>query len=328
MEPVLDEAIDRWVDADLLAADQAVAIRDHEAARDADGGAEQATPRRTIVAEGLAYVGAALALGAGATVLGDVWDDLAEPVRLLVAVLATAAVAVGAWALRDHEDGPARRLATLLGSLAALGVATCAGLATRYFVDPSDDVVALVVGAAGLVSAVPLHRVRPSWPTTLVLGASVATTVIAGAGVLGVELDATASGILLAALGLAWAALGWSGHLRPRTPVEVTGLLAGGIGCQVLAVESAFSGVGFEPTAFVGTALGLLVGLGVVAIGVTEDRTGTAALGGLGVTVFAPQLLLELLPDEIGGPLALLVAGVGLVVLAVLLLRRTTKVLP
>jgi len=312
VETTVERALERWVEADVLDHGSAERIRQFEQARDEPAEPDEGRDRGWL-AEGMAYVGAALALGAAGLVLGDVWDDLAAAGRLGVAAVATGLLVLAATVLRDHARGPAHRLCTLLSALAVLGWAATVTLGLQASVDPSADLVALVVGLATLGPAALLHRVRASWPTTLVLGGAVVTTVLGALAVATPQLDAPLVGITLAGLGLAWAALGWSGHLRPRTPVEVTGLLAGGVGCQVLAFEAPV----------LGASVALVVALAAVAVGVSESRTAPAALGGLGLTIFAPQLVVELLGEQVGGPLALLVAGLGLVGVAVLLLRRT-----
>lgn len=309
MDSTIERALERWVEADVLDTTTAQHIRNFEQDRAGDGGERD----RGWLAEGLAYVGAALALGAAAVVLADVWDDLAAVARLGVAAVATGLLVLAAAALREHREGPAARLCTLLSTLAVVGWAATVTLGLQATLDPSADAIALSVGVASLVPAALLHRVRASWPTTLVLGGAVVTTALGAVALATPRLEPTPVGITLAGLGLAWAALGWSGHLRPRTPVEVTGLLAGGVGCQVLRFEAPL----------VGASVALVVALAAVAVGVSESRTAPAALGGLGVTVFAPQLVVELLGEQVGGPLALLVAGLGLVGVAVLLLRRT-----
>jgi hypothetical protein len=343
MEQVLEHALDRWVGAGLVEHEQAGEIRAFEqAAVPAPPEAEvpappeagvPATPevaaplvppptaddgaRRSWLAEGLAYVGAAFALGAGTTIVAQVWDGLGPTARVLVTLAATLVVAGGARALWGSTTGAGHRLATLLAAIATAGAAATTGLALSGWTGVSEELVALGVGLGGLVPGGLVHRVRASWPTTLVLGASVVTTVLGLLVVVGGDLGEVPTGLSLAAIGLAWSALGWAGWLRPRNAVEITGLLAGGIGCQVLA---------FGDTALLGVLLGIVVSGAVVAIGVTEERTSTSVLGGAGLTLFMPQLVLELLPDQVGGPLALLVAGVGLVVVAVLVLRRDEAV--
>lgn len=100
---------------------------------------------------------------------------------------------------------------------------------------------------------------------------------------------------------------------RPRSAFEITGLLVGGIGVQILAFETFTVPV---------LLVGLAVAGGAMAVGLSEDRTSPAVLGGLGITVFAPQLVFEVFGETVGGPLALFVGGISLVTVAVTILRR------
>lgn len=319
VDPVLEDAIGRWREADLVDDATAVAIRRFEDEREDDDARTDEPPvvRGGLVAEGLAYLGAALAFGAGVALFAEVWVELGGLARTLVAASGTIAIGGATMALGGDASPAVRRLRSLLASLTIVGVALTVGVGSAELTALGDELVALLAGAAALVVAVPVHLARPSWPSALALGASVVTTVLAAEAVVGVVDDEVAIGVTLAALGLAWASLGWAGWLTPRSAFELPGLLAGGIGIQTLAVDA------FPIAALV---VGLVVAGGVLAVGLLEDRTPPAVVGGLGVTVYAPQLVFEVFGDAVGGPLALLVGGLTMVTVAVLVLRqrRTT----
>lgn len=324
-------ALARWRAAGIIDDDTAAAIRAHEDARDAGGagGVGLGTPppppaapdeggvlprgRAGLVAEGLAYVGATLAFGAGAALFGQMWDSFGSVARVLVALSATLALGGAAAALGGSGSDALRRLRSLLSALAVGGVAATVAVSLVEFTGMEGDLVALLAGAAALAAAVPVHLLRPSWPTTLALGGSLLTTVTAGESVLGMADNEVTIGVTLAGIGLAWAALGWAGWLRPRTAFEVTGLLVGGVGVEMLTVQA-------FPLA--GPIIGLVVAGAVLAVALVEERTPPAVLAGLGITVFAPQLVFELFGETIGGPLALFVGGLALVTFSVLVIRQ------
>lgn len=326
MDATTQRALDRWCEADLISADQARDIRAFEAARlaapsapgdvpvDAPAVVEDQTTAGGRIAEGLAYVGAALALGAGLAVFGELWDDLQGPARTGLAALATGILGAGAFALRARRRGSMGRLASVLAGLAVVGVAVtvAVGLDEGTSLDPAW--IGVVAGLAAVAVGTPVHLVRESWPTTLALGGAVLTSVFGAAELLSLLDGPVAPGVLLAGLGLAWAAAGWSGAARPRSAFEITGLLAGGSGVQVLAFDDAATAVAL--------VVGLLVAGGALAVGLSEDRTSPAVLGGLGITVFAPQLVFELFGDAIAGPLALFVGGISLITVAIVILRN------
>ena len=336
MDTTIDHALDRWHDADLLSDEQVAEIRAWERQRDDSGAASPAGAGTTdrpesddgsvdrrpgtrssggtsLVAEGLAYVGAALVLGAGLALFSQLWDDFGPGARIGLSVVATLILGGGAWVLRDRSEDSLARLATVLSALTVVGVAATLGISLGELTEVDEEWIAVLAGLGALVVAVPVHLARESWPTTLAMGAALLTAVFGVLGILDILSGPLPAGITLMGLGLAWAVAGWSGMLRPRSAFEITGLVAGGIGVQFLAFEEL-------------TVLALLVGLavsgGAMAVGLSEDRTSPAVLGGLGVTAFAPQLVLELFGETIGGPLALFVGGISLVTVAVTILRR------
>ena len=321
MDTTLERALDRWHDADLLTDDQVIDIRTWEERHADDGGpvaatVEAITPSAggaNLIAEGLAYVGAALALGAGLALFGELWDDFGSGARIALSALGTGILGAGGWSLRERTEGSLSRLATVLAALAVVGTAATIAITMIELSSLSDSWIATTAGLGALAVGVPVHLGRASWPTTLALGAALLTAVFGVQGVLGLADGAVPAGVTLMGLGLAWAAAGWSGMTSPRSAFEVTGLFVGGVGVQILA---------FEELTVLALLIGLLAAGGAMAVGLTEDRTSPAVLGGLGITVFAPQLVFELFGETVGGPLALFVGGISLVTVAVVILRR------
>lgn len=320
MDTTLDHALTRWHDADLLTDAQVADIRAFEsdrpsgdAGRTATAGPAGSGSRSGLVAEGLAYVGAALVLGAGFALFGELWDDLGAPARIVLSALGTLILAGGAVLLRDRAEESLDRLATVLAALAVVGVAATTAITLAELTGMDDGWIAVGAGLAALVVGTPVHLARRSWPTTLALGAALLTAVFGAQSVLDLLDGPLPAGITLMGIGLAWAAVGWAGMAHPRSAFEITGLLAGGVGVQLLA---------FEELTVLALVIGLVVAAGAMAVGLGEDRTSPAVLGGLGITVFAPQLVFELFGDTVGGPLALFVGGVSLVTVAVTILRR------
>lgn len=324
MDTLLEDAVARWRTAGLLDEQTVAAIRTHEERSQAvpaeiDGvdAGDRVLPsgRAGLVAEGLAYLGAALAFGAGVALFAELWTDLSGIARTSVAGFGTVALAGAAAALSGAASAAVGRLRSVLAALAVVGVATTVGVGLDELTTIDGDLLALLVGLSGLAAGIPAHRWRPSWPTTLALGAALMTAVVAAELVVGLAADdePLVFGVTAMGIGLAWAALGWAGVARPRHAFEITGLLTGGVGVQTLAFDQ------FPVAALV---VGLVVAGGVLAVGIAEERTSPAVLGGLGITVFAPQLVVEVFGDTIGGPLALFVGGLALVAVAITVLRQ------
>ena len=320
MEETLEQALARWREAELLTAEQVSDIRDWEDTHPADAPppslpTEETTSRggSSVVAEGLAYVGAALALGAGFSVFARLWEDFGATARISLLAIGTVLLGAGAYALRNRVEGSLHRLATVLAALTVVGVAGTLAVTLAELTSIEEGTIAMAAGLAGLAVGVPIHLVRESWPTTLVTGAALLTAVFGAESLFDMFDSALPAGITLVTIGLAWAAAGWSGMARPQSAFEVTGLLTGGVGVQVLA---------FEDLTLIALIIGLLVAAGAMAVGLSEDRTAPAVLGGLGITVYAPQLVFDLFGETVGGPLALFVGGISLVTVAVTILRR------
>lgn len=331
MDTTLDRALTRWQDADLLTHEQAADIRAYEGDRadeadltreagEPDGAVTQAvdavTPaggRTGLIAEGLAYVGAALALGAGFALFGEFWDDLGAAARISLSAFGTGILAVGAVILRDRTEESLARLATVLAALSVVGTAATIAITMTELTSVEDGWIAVTAGLGALAVGVPVHLARESWPTTLAMGGALLTAVFGVESLFDLLSGPLPAGITLVGIGLAWASAGWAGLARPRSAFEVTGLLTGGVGVQLLA---------FEELTVVALVIGLVVAAGAMAVGLSEDRTSPAVLGGLGITVFAPQLVFELFGETVGGPLALFVGGISLITVAVTILRR------
>jgi hypothetical protein len=317
MEKLVDEALTRWHHAGLVDDRTLAAIRRFEESRPSSAGtAATGSSRRHgrvgLLAEGLAYLGAALAFGAGVALFSELWFEMGGTARTLTAAGGTLAVGGGAAALGRSDSPPVARLRSLLAALAIVGLGLTIGVGLTELTSMSEEMTTLIAGAVALVAAVPVHLARPSWPTALAAGAALMTATLAGEAVAGWGDNEVQAGWTMAALGALWAALGWLGLGRPRGAFEIPGLLTLGFGIQMLA---------FAAFPLAANVVGLAVAAAVLALGMVQERTSPAVLGGLGIAVFAPQVVLELFGDTIGGPLALFVGSLALVAAAVVVLR-------
>jgi len=318
VEDRVEEAVARWHRAGLIDERTVAAIHQFEGERApadaaAAGRADGAGGRGGLVAEGLAYLGAALAFGAGFALFSELWFELGGIARTLTAAGGTLAVGGGAAALARSESPPVARLRSLLAALAVVGVALTVGVGLTELTSIGQESTTMLAGAAALVVVVPIHLGRPSWPTALAAVAALVTTVLAAEAAAGWADDEVTAGWTLAGIGLVWTVLGWAGVARPRAAFEIPGLLILGAGIQTLA---------FAALPVAAPLVGLGIAGMVLAVGIVQGRTSPAVLGGIGIAVFAPQLVLELFGDTVGGPLALFVGSLALVVAAVVVLRQ------
>lgn len=300
----VDEQLTRWVRAGLLAPDQADAIRRFEQAARPPSAVRD---RRTLAAEAVGYVGAALAVGAVGLLLEDVWDRFATGGRLTLVTLLTVLLLAGGLALRRAGSAPMQRLTSVLFTGSVVGLGWLAVEVGDRVLRLGESDLALLVGVATTGLALPLYVLRQRALPQLTLLATVVLTVVAVLFRPALEPGATWVGLTLWALGCAWALLGAGRWLRPEPVAEVAGAALALLALQVGSFDARLGMLALA----VATA-GVLVG-----VAVATDRGHHLAVGAVGLFVLVPQLVFELFGDAIGAPATLLVVGLLLVLLAV-----------
>lgn len=300
----LQERLASWVRAGLISKEQAEAIGRFEAG---PGTAGPDRDRRTLAAEAVGYVGAALAVGAVGLLLEQVWEQLAVGGRLTLVALLTLLLGGGGLALRRTGSPPMQRLTSVLFSGAVIGLGW-------FAVELGDEVLrlreadlALLVGASTTALALPLYLLRRRALPQLTLLATLSVT--AGALLFrpALEPGPTWVGLSFWSLGVAWALLGAGGWLPPARVAEVVGSVLALFALQVGSVDARLGML----------VLGVLSAGALVAVAVTTDRGHHLAVGAVGLFVLVPQLVFEIFGDAIGAPATLLVIGLLLVLLAV-----------
>lgn len=342
----LTERLDTWVEVGLVSPDQAERIASFEGGRSEHTGFSPAPPRaidlegqpdarsrasiptastraaradrdRTSLAEAVGYVGAALALGAIALLLGEVWWDLLVGGRLALVGVLTVAVFGAAWSLRGAERGAMRRLSSVLFAATVAGVGWFAQVVASDVLDLGWSDTSLAVGGSMLVVSAVLYLWRSgALLQVATLGSALLT---AGSALSASELtpDPVWYGVMFATIGVAWFVLAYGGWLFPRGLGEVTGALAALLGVQVAA---------FDGATVAALAIGVAAAGGLVWLSVHHDRLHYLIVGAIALFVLAPQLVFELFGDAIGAPATLLLVGLLLVLLAVGLGRARREV--
>lgn len=321
----LPERLDHWTEAGLLTAEQAEAISRYERQRSA-GGQPDAGPsahaserpdRRTLGAEAVGYVGAALGIGAVALLLRDMWEELVVGGRLAVVALLTVLLGASGFALRRADTPPMQRLASVLFSGAIIGFGWFAHIVADDVLRLEDVDQALLVGVAAMAVALPAYVGRRRALPQLTLLAAILLTVGALFARAPLPPEPLWAGLAFWALGIAWLLLGNGNWIRPRGVAEVAGGVVGLIALQVAS---------FDDARVLGLGLAVLTAGALVALGVSSDDVHHLAVGAVGLFVFVPQLVFDLFGDAIGAPATLLVVGLLLVLLAVGLGRARRQV--
>jgi hypothetical protein len=246
----LTERLHTWVAAGLMEPDQAARIAAFEgtdgaaaaaravAVREPDH-ADRGTDRsgRITLAEAIGYVGAALALGAIALLLGELWRDLLVGGRLALVAVLTAAVFGSGVALRDATSGAMRRLSSVLFTATVAGVGWFAGVIESDVLELSWDRRGVVVASSMLAVAVPLYLWRRGLLLQLATLASLVATATTWLSFGALSPDPVWYGVTVGAVGVAWFVLATGGWLQPRVPAEATGAFVALVGVQIASFD-------------------------------------------------------------------------------------------
>lgn len=313
--------LERWRDAGLLTDEQVRAIVAYEQ-DGADPSPDAAGPtgsrhRRGVLVEAIGYVGGALAVGAVALMLGDVWDQLADGGRLAVVVLLTVLLGGAGLALRSAPQTSLARLAGVLLVGAIGGVTWTVTLLTADIAGWAVRDVALAASGAAAIAAVACYLAVPRALVQVALLASIGSWISALLLRPALPPDGIWIGLAFWTLGVGWALLGRGGWLVPRRVAQVLG--------AVLALL-AMQGASFDDHRVLALVWGLATAAALVGLAVAVEELPPLVVGAVGLFVLVPQLVFELFGDAIGAPAALLVVGLLLVLLAVGLGRAHREV--
>jgi hypothetical protein len=309
-----EEHLTRWVAAGLISADQAVAIRRFEAASASPAGGQPGpstgarADRRSQIAEAVGYVGAALAIGALALLLSELWDGLLLGGRLALAGIVTASLGGAWWVLRERTEPAVARLTSVLGAGTVAAAGWLTSVAVRDGLERSYQDTQFAVAVVVAVVAVGLYLPRRRGLPQIAAYVGIALVIAAGLERTPLELSSWWWGVVFWALGVTWVLLGAGGWVRPGRVAE----LLGGLAALVALLVNAF---GAQRASLL--VLATVTAVVFVVVAVLRDRTSALVVGASGLFVFVPQLTFEVFGDRIGAPATLLMVGLLLVVLAV-----------
>jgi hypothetical protein len=261
-----------------------------------------------LVAEALGYLGGVVVVVGGLLVGARYWAEIGVTARLVVLGMVALGLVLAGAAVPARLGAAAHRLRAVLwtASLAA-SAATLVVLAVDV-IDLTSQGAALLASAGTAAIGLLLHRRDSSFLLQVATG--VAVLAAAGSATAVVVEPETTPGVAIWAVGAAWALLGWGEVLRPRRAVMAVGGLAMVIGSMFTIQHDA--GV---------VATLLTAGVLVVVSLVTRDPL-VLAVGALGAFQVLPVAVSRWFPDSVVAPLVLVALGLGLVALAVLVVRR------
>ena len=302
-------AIGRWVEAGLITREQAAAIEAFES------GPALPARRVPLVTEALGYLGSALALAAGRVFLGQVWDEIARSGRLAILGGAAALLWLAGWSLRRMEEPALGRLMGVLWFGSVGFFAAFLALAAPSAKENEHALPTLFAGIGATIYGAVLWLVRKQSLQLLAAFGGTITLVI------GVILTSWQNppvwvvAIAVWALGGILLALGWREVATPAFAAILAGAVAAAIGPSVGGASA--SGMLF---------VGLATAVGLMAASVGLHRTELLGVGALAVFMYVVSISSRFFAETLGAPLTLLIAGVALLVLALVStrLRRFT----
>lgn len=275
--------------------------------------------------------GAGLVLGAG------LWSLRSLVVTQALALAAAVTVAGGAGAIAGSEGTGGAGVVVMAGALIVIGLA---GRSRPAWVS-------VAVGASALPIGVSM--VANTWEASgLTLGAMIALMLAAVVELPGVSTDRIVTVVLgIAAVWfLAFMVPPTIGHFADQAGVltgAVVGLAAGFavistrrmtlrapvpvavIGALALLASPAIMASESRP---VGLPIGLAVAAGAVAYAARTASTPPALLGGLGLAIYVPWSVTEVIEGDLAAPIAVIVTGAVLVGVALWLVIGRSRVRP
>lgn len=304
----LDDHVARWVEAGIVSPDQGRAIVGLEMGV---GEVPQPSVRRlSIVAEAIAYSGSALALMGGAFLVARSWESMPVAVRIVVGLVIAAVGLLGGRSMNAMHEPGAERLGGFLWLVGVGGLALATGVSVYEAGVETPELIAMSIGTVVLLAGALLwgNLERPLQLLTAVVG----LMVVATASVSHFEVPAWVGGIVLWIAALAAGALATRGRVHP----QLFALMLAALGLLVASAMFA------DLSERVSVAVQLATSVGIVVAALAMHRTPVLVLGVLGML----SSLQGLFALYFRGPVAsAAVALVGLVVVAVVLLRSTRK---
>jgi hypothetical protein len=307
--PVVTEHLDQWVREGFLSGDQATAIREYED--------PPSHSRPTAVLEVLGYVGAVFVLVAGLLLVVELWTDMSRAVQAALAGSAAAVLTASGVVIAHTEDPRIRRVGASLLLLALVPMGVAVGLIADMWFD--EEAAALSGFLAAAVLGLLLYvRDRQSVAQHAGLFAASMGTVLFAVVIIDDAAD-WVPGLALFLAGIVWIMLASFEILMPRSLGEVLGAGAALFGSITMVGSLNFEESGAATLVMV---LAIVASLVAVGFGVAKDRILVVVAGMLGLVIYLPWLINETLGENVGAPIALLVAGILLIASAVYLTRR------
>ncbi|EWS99708.1 hypothetical protein N865_21240 [Intrasporangium oryzae NRRL B-24470] len=341
--PDLSALVDRWVKQGIINPDQAARIRNDlegfpepvagptagpvppaevvarepattpsalpDVASRADLRAARATGP-SIVVEALAYFGGVIAVVALGLIMGTLWESMSFAARAAFAGVVCLALLGAGLAIPAQRSEAGYRLRAVLWAGGTFAFAATTALVTSEGLHWGDGIrVAIATAALTTVVAAVLWRLHPTplqHAITFAAGLVTVATVVANWA----DPDFWPAALAVWVVSLVWAVLSHFEVIRPPAVGLIVGSAGLVVGSMMLQEQSWGSFV----------AIGTIVA--IVGVAVLQRRMSLLAIGAVGTFSVVPRAMETWFPGVLAAAIALLVAGLGLVGVAVYIARH------
>lgn len=315
----LHDELERWRGVGLIDTATEEAIERFEAKQEHPSAGAIAEPARRIpvIAEAIAYLGAALAAAALMTVAIDQWETWSDWTR--VAVVGVGAVAAfGIGLLTGGSEEPAiERLSVVMWAIATAGTGFTTGLFASEVLGWRDADAVTLAGAAAFAVGGGLYLIRRHGLQQLAMfGGLVAMTMSYFTDWAG-RRGQVAGGTALFVLGAAWFLLGLFDIVTPGRMARIVGAIAAVTSVQVIYDGTA----GWEWAMLVGAILAMAV----VGMSIPLEQPELTFIGAIWTFQYLLIWVNESFAGTLGVPIALAVAGAIALGASLVLTRRMRR---
>jgi hypothetical protein len=282
--------LQRWVEAGLIDSGDAEAIEEFERQRG----------QPTRIGRGMeatAYLGSSLVLVALGILALEFWDRIEPWGQFALSGIITVVLFVVGILLGRSDEPAVGRARAFAWFLTVGGVALTANVVLRELLELDGQDAFIFVSTASLLAAFTLWWLRSSVLQMVALGVTAWMSVIALVARFE-SLPDWAFGLSFAGLGTVWLLLTWGGVFAPTR----TSYVIGGIGVLMIAFPEATESMPWP-------LLGLIAGLGLMALSVRLDQNVLLGIGVAGLFVYIPTTMFEWFGETLGVPVALLITG-------------------
>jgi hypothetical protein len=272
---------------------------------------ESQPPRRLpLVIESLGYVGAVIAVAAGASLVQHFWHNVPRSAELSFAgVVSVALLAIGT-ALRVGGDLAIARLRSVLWLISTISATVFVAILASQFAHLSGIAVALLAEAAGTSSAIALWLRNRSTLQHLSAFAGSAALIATAIHQVAPGTSAWGPGLSIWLLSALWGTAAHRGYLAPGTTGFVAAAIGLLVGAQLTMVETA-----------AGQLLAVATVAALLAAGIALHRFLLLGFGAAGALVILPQTATRYLPSSAAAALSVCATGLTLLAIAVWLAK-------